>query len=162
MGRQPSYLAIFPFPRLHCACWAEKHPAGPLAPPFLFLFHCVTAWRDHPLSILWTNSARVLVLSSPLHARRSQIPRGNHGLFRPGSSDLPPPSLVIRILLCTPFCLSTASHDFLRAAIGYSLNSVPKPVEAIGGFAGPFGCSSGLLRAGSALWAGGIDLEAAA
>jgi hypothetical protein len=27
---------IFPFPRLHCACWAEKHPAGPLAPPFLF------------------------------------------------------------------------------------------------------------------------------
>jgi uncharacterized protein involved in response to NO len=33
---------------------------------------------------------------------------------------------------------------------------------AIGGFAVPVGCSSGLRRAGSALWAGGLTLIAAA
>jgi hypothetical protein len=32
------------------------------------------------------------------------------------------------------------------------------PWEAIRGFAGPVGCSSGLRRAGSALWAGGLTL----
>jgi hypothetical protein len=58
-----------------------------------------------PHSVLSLSSGRTprrCWCSSPLHARRSQIPRGNHGLFRPGSSDSPRPYITRPLQLPFP------------------------------------------------------------